>query len=108
MELLSPELDGVNLTTDSLDESDSNEVTVVPLFKNADPRGDYTLPLEELVAQSSGPFGCDEEVNTRDISLEEQNFQSHSDVADNESLNPSQFEEREEKLLSVSIIIYFK
>jgi len=100
-ELLSSELDQGSLTSDSLDESNSNEDTT--LFMNADSVDDYTLPMDELVAQSSGLFGCDVEVNTENIPTEEHNLQNRSyNVIANKGLNPNQSQERDEKLLLAS------
>ena len=107
-EVLSPELDGANLTSE-IDESNSNE-GVSALLMNAGSLADYTLPLEELVAQSSELFGCDVETNTGDTRLEEHDLQFHSDLADNEDWNPSHLlQEREaKKLLSASTIFTLK
>jgi len=106
-ELLSPELDGANLTSE-IDESNSNE-GVSASFMNADSLADNTLPMEELVAQSSELCGCDVETNTQETRLEEDDLQFHPDVADNEDWNPSHLQEREaEKLLLASIIFTFK
>jgi len=102
-ELLSPAgLDGASWTSDSLDELYSNEDP--SLFLNAD----FTLPVEELVAQSSSLFGCDVEINTASIPLETQNSPFHADVVTHKSLTTSQMQERKEKLLLASAIFYLK
>ena len=80
-ELLPPGLDGVR-----------------GLSLGADNFADYTLPMEELVTQSSSLLECDVDVNPPAIPLEAHGSRFCAGVIASESLNAFQLQEKEEKL----------